>query len=770
MSSRHVPTRRLKSGVLFSAPDDLVRVPHDELTRRPKRRRVNYVRNVAPGSGSRLVDEEVALDFSPATDQQKPFAMFAQFVGSSSYGSSTRPMDPNISKQEKETLCLPVLKVSLTATVEGTLAHMTLKQSFHNPSEMTIREARHTFPLYDGSVVTAFECTIGDERRLRGVVKPKEQARKDYKEAIRDQSKAAALLEEHTPDIFETSLGNIPPMTIVEIKIVYIQELRVAMMEGKVSEGIGLIIPTSIAPRYNDPKSAGELPLELPQGKLDIEIHILKDGHITPEGSLEESGYRVAYHGTKMMESPQRSNGEHPVNEYYFWDHHSKPPVLKKDFVFVVPMQKGHEMESRAIMSPPDESGLAAMMVSIRPNELFRNAIIPQSFSGEILFLLDQSASMNDLVANDDFVFGFTRAANACGHTKIDVLREAMHLVLAGLPKTCSFNIISWGSEPWGMWEQSRQHTPDNVMEANEFISTIEADKGGTDLLRALKSTVQRRLHDSKSTQIVVLTDGELDPKEPMEFIWRTRQELQNRIRFFSLGIGDEVPRSLIESIAELGGGFGDVVDTAQNPKWHARLNRLTKSALEPDTWDCEIDIGDQFEQRSLIDYKLNDNTSVAQRVPYFQAPSAIAGLHPFRFNSIFFLIDVKSSGMLPSEVAITTTTHGAKKKIYKLPVKLARINDGTMHQLAAKAVLMDLEERFKRGPSSSKLSSSRLAEENAQTIGTRYSITSKWTSFVALPHDEPTNSKGNLMEHYKALMDGIDISDLLDAKTEDDS
>lgn len=206
----------------------------------------------------------------------------------------------------------------------------------------------------------------------------------------------------------------------MEIKIVYIQELNVVIMEGEVSEGIALIIPTSIALRYSKPKSVGKLPAELPYDKLDIAIQILNDGQINPDGCLEESEHLVDYYRAKKMESPQQLNGEHPVNEYYFWEHHSESPVLKKDFVFVFPMQKGHEIQSRAVLSPPDESGLAAMMVSIRPNELFRNSVIPQSFTGEILFLLDQSGSMDGCVGNDEgssdsSTFDYTRGTSGSG-------------------------------------------------------------------------------------------------------------------------------------------------------------------------------------------------------------------------------------------------------------------------------------------------------------------------------------------------------------------
>ncbi|KAI1069297.1 hypothetical protein LB507_008586 [Fusarium sp. FIESC RH6] len=758
MFSRHVPTRRVKSGVLFSAPDDTERAPPDEKTRRSKKQRFKNLKEVIPADRKKQLGKELALSDGPA-DHEESIAMFARYLDPSPFSPADHPEGCHIDKQDKETLCLPVLKVSLTATVEGTLAHMTLLQSFHNPSNMTIKEARHIFPLYDGSAVIAFECTIGDERRLRGVVKPKEQARKEYKQAVHEQAKAAALLEEHTPEIFETSLGNIPPLTTVDIKIVYIQELKVVMMESEVTEAVALIIPTSLAPHY---KSKGKLPSEHTEDRLNLEILVLKDDHVDPDGCQQGSDADLYYHGIKLLESPQRSSGEYPVNEYHFWEQRSESPALKKDLVFLIAMKEGHEIQSRALLSQPDESGLAAMMVSIRPNELFRNAISPQAFSGELLFLLDQSGSMDDWVGSDEgssesWTYSVAREA------KIDILREAMHLVLAGLPKTCSFNIISWGSETWALWEQSRQHTPDNPKEAKEYVSEIMADMGGTDLLRALKSTVQRRLGDGKPTQIIVLTDGALDPQEPMEFVWRTRQKLQNKVRFFALGIGDYVPRSLIEGIAELGGGFGDIVDTAKNPKWHARLNRLTKSALEPDSWDCGIDIGPGFKKHSFLDSRINRNASASQ-VPYFQAPCSIAGLHPFRFSSVFFLIDTRKNGLLPSEVTVTTTTEGAKTQSYRLPVKPATGHDGTMHRLAAKAALMDLEDVGKR-----QRSSSRIVEENAQTLGLRYSITSKWTSFVAVPQDEPEGAKGgSIMEHYKALMDGIDISELLDGQGEE--
>jgi hypothetical protein len=59
------------------------------------------------------------------------------------------------------------------------------------------------------------------------------------------------LLEQHTPDVFSTNLGNLPPYATVNVQIEYIMELK---HDSEVN-GPRFTIPTSIAPRYGDPPS-----------------------------------------------------------------------------------------------------------------------------------------------------------------------------------------------------------------------------------------------------------------------------------------------------------------------------------------------------------------------------------------------------------------------------------------------------------------------------------------------------------------------------------
>ncbi|KAL7766715.1 hypothetical protein ACKLNR_004631 [Fusarium oxysporum f. sp. zingiberi] len=768
MTSRHVFTQRLKSGVIFSAPGNMLAMPEggwgDDTPMNRSKKPKKKVKNRGLGQFSHWVAKVTPYDepyddissFTPDRDTRN-----SEYRPYSIPPYPEPPVRPAEAENPEVTLCLPMLSVSLTATVDGTVAHTELVQKFHNPSDEIIDAAKHVFPLYDGAVITSFECTIGDERRVRGVVKPKAQARKEFEEAVRDRVAAPALLEEHTPEIFETSLGNIPANTTVEINITYVQELKVVMMETEATEGIALTIPMSIAPRYSKSPIEWEPASRVPEEKLDIWIKVMDNGKVNHEGCDEESGYLLQFEGSKPVEYSNMLEKDTSARTYYVWHHASEPPALRKDFVFVIPMNEDHQIKSGAIACAADDKGLAAMRVNIRPNDLFRNAIIPQSFTGEILFLLDQSGSMG--WSNGSPGYGRRRT----GGRKIDVMREAMLLALSGIPSTCIFNIISWGSATVGLWENSQPHTQENIREAKSYVSQMEADMGGTDLLRALEAVVKRRVQERESTQIIVLTDGELEPEDSIQFIWKKRQLFGDKVRFFALGIGDEVSHRLVESIAECGGGYSDVVHTTQTPRWHDRLNRLLKSALEPNSWSCDIDLGSGFERKNLVDYNLGQDTPAdGSNIPYIQAPFPISSLHPFSFAPISFLIDLRHGGAIPKTVTINTTTPGAKRKTYELPIEISSGRDGTIHRLVAKSLLLDLQDQIKRG-----VTETEVAKTNAETIGTMYSITSKWTSFVAVSENQPTQAvEEQKMNHYKALFDEIDIDELLNNVDDDES
>ncbi|KAJ9160800.1 von Willebrand domain-containing protein [Coniochaeta hoffmannii] len=657
-----------------------------------------------------------------------------------------------------------MLSVSINVRVNGTVACTELVQRFVNPSDILIPEARHSFPLYGGAVMTSFECIIDDKRYLRGRVKPTQVAKDEFEMAKTSQKRqAAALLEELAPEMFETALGNIPPHATVAVKLKYVHELEIVVMKHEKAEGLAISVPSSTAPQYEGSAGLISHPISTEgENRLRIVVQVADSGTI--EAWSIESGHDAEYLGTRPMPKPVVFGGLAEVTKLQaeaqqaqltqsVWQYASASPVLKKDFVLVVQMRPEHRLRSRAVVEPADSKGLGAMMVSLRPTDLFGSAVRPQAFTGELLFLLDRSGSMGV-------------AGNTWSPLKIDTMRAGMELALSGLPDTCAFNIFSFGGEVRGLWPESRPVNDNrNMADARAYVSHVQADMPGTEVLQALKAATASRLRTRESTQVILITDGEVyEPQQPiLEFVWETRRQLGDKIRFFTLGIGDYVSHHIMESIAELGGGHCEVVDIVKRPYWEDRLNRILRSSMEPISWSCEIALGPEYQSQSLATARFvptrpsNDNPVQQASVPYIQAPYPIPPLQPYRYKSIFFLLDLRD-GAPPPSVTITTTTRGAKRKEYTLAVESTIFNTQTIHHLAAKAVLVGLEKEVQRGGGQS---DADIVRTNAEYLGTEYAIASKWTSFVAVEDDVDKQQQVVEVDIYAAQLLGLTPEDL---------
>ncbi|UKZ61226.1 uncharacterized protein TrAtP1_002494 [Trichoderma atroviride] len=765
---RQFSAARLASGILFSAPADINAKP--DVWSPKEKRKPQKLRQFSMKYGAESQDSSSAPMMRDEDYSQFPrhdYSLFPQFINMTTLKPLTDHVLPNngsrssvsspASSKSPVTLCLPILRVSVDVSIDGTISRTTVTQSFHNPSDMNIPEARHTFPLYYNAVVTSFECKIGDSRRLRGVVKSTAQARREFEESKKKKREAAVLLEELTPEIFETSLGNIAANTTVEIILTYVHELKVVTSKEEKSEGLAVIIPASAAPRYASAVAPSPTP-EVPSDQLEITIRASDDGTINPACCHVESNHpSTTYHGIQPNSNLLISNIAelHNFNSatssvqklQHVWKYSCESqPILKGDFVFVIQMLEETRLRSHAVITPANDMGHAALMVSLRPNDLFGSAVRPDLFKGEILFVLDRSGSMDWTQAGTD-------------RRKIETMRNAMSLALSGLPSTCRFNIISFGSEVRGMWNRSRRaDEPANMLHAREYLTTVKADMRGTEVLLALKGAVNNHDPGCLSTQIILITDGEIN-REPhssiLKHVWETRKIHGEKIRFFTLGIGDSVSHSVLESVAELGGGYCDVVDVVKRPRWEGCLNRMLRSVMEPDAWTCEIDLGPGYKRQSLAVSKFGiDDGDDTDLILYAQGPDSIPSLQPFRYKSFFFLLDLQNAD-LPKSVTIKTTADSAKQKAYTMEVRPIELREGTIHPLAVKTILRSLENEVKRTGASEE-----QARLNAEYLGTKYAIASNWTSFIAVVDGRV--EQACQIDTYKSLFREADIAELL--------
>lgn len=467
---------------------------------------------------------------------------------------------PRFTVQEQGRNVLPPLSVTVDASIVQDTARITVTQLFWNDSGIPIKKAAFTFPLATGCTITDFSCRIGRNKIIKGVVKPKEEAREAFRDHIRQHKTAAGLLEQDTPEIFTTTLGNVPEKTKVKVQLTYITVLKHRFADSNYTTT--LTIPTSIAPRY------GEVPEEyndaastdVPQG-LTLEVEVVESEKITSIVSTSHAisvtrqrGARTAQSFADLAGEDDRSNVETASvtleSEWIFLD---------KDFVLDIVTTPGDNENPQAWLEEhPTLSHHNTLMLTLPSGFLARNA--PPMQQSEILFLADCSGSMKD---------------------KIKPLRSAMEFFLKGIPEGRVFNIWCFGTKHASWQPQSVDYTEETLNSALSWVNTnMRANMGGTELLPAVQAIVEARKR-RLMTDVIVLTDGQTwRLEQTLDFIQKTRGRTEGRVRFFALGIGKAVSHALVDGIAKAGGGYAEVVQEASQGGWEDRLVSMAKAAL----------------------------------------------------------------------------------------------------------------------------------------------------------------------------------------------
>jgi hypothetical protein len=132
-------------------------------------------------------------------------------------GPGTGSMLAKLPGEEKE-VPIPLKHTDVKAVVGGYIESVQVTQQFHNPYDQKI-EAVYVFPLPHNSAVSEFVMTVGD-RKIRGIIREREEAQKIYDEAKR-QGYVASLLTQERPNVFTQRVANIEPGKQIDVNITY---------------------------------------------------------------------------------------------------------------------------------------------------------------------------------------------------------------------------------------------------------------------------------------------------------------------------------------------------------------------------------------------------------------------------------------------------------------------------------------------------------------------------------------------------------------------
>ena len=129
-----------------------------------------------------------------------------------------------LAQKGREKVSLPLKHTDVKGQVCGYIATVEVTQQFANPFREKI-EAVYVFPLPQNAAVKEFVMVIG-ERRIRGVIRERQEAEQIYREA-RNQGFVASLLTQERPNVFTQKVANIEPGKAIDVNIKYFNTLEI---------------------------------------------------------------------------------------------------------------------------------------------------------------------------------------------------------------------------------------------------------------------------------------------------------------------------------------------------------------------------------------------------------------------------------------------------------------------------------------------------------------------------------------------------------------
>ena len=465
---------------------------------------------------------------------------------------ATRPADG----EDKTKVPLPLKHTEVRAAITGYVGTVDVTQQFQNPFDEKI-EAVYMFPLPEKAAVSEFVMTIG-KRRIRGILREKEEAEAIYREA-RAQGYQASLLTQHRPNIFEQKVANIEPGKRIDVEIRYFHSL--AYRDGWYT----FVLPTVIGPRYNPPGSKDP-------------VHALPRSQVQPVSSGagvrylrpgERSGHDISIAveldagvAIEAIESSHRIDQTRTGPETATIKLANQATIPNRDFVLKFKVAGGR-VKTNLLTYVDRKKGQGYFTMMLYPPENLESA---PRHPMEMVFVLDCSGSM-----------------------KGEPIAQAKAAVLAALDllePADTFQVIRFSTNASRFGPEPVPATPENVALAKRYVRRLQGG-GGTRMIEGIRAALDFP-HDRRRLRFVTfLTDGYIgNEADILEAIHKSIGES----RIFSFGVGSSVNRYLLNRMAKVGRGAAAylALDDSGAEVMRSFFNRVSRPVLS----DIEVDWG----------------------------------------------------------------------------------------------------------------------------------------------------------------------------------
>ncbi|KAJ7729332.1 vault protein inter-alpha-trypsin domain-containing protein [Mycena metata] len=659
---------------------------------------------------------------------------------------------------QTQVISLPLLAVRAKASIKELSAQVKLTQTYANDASFPI-EAKYSFPIPARAAVYGFTMVKQDGTRVVGSVLEKHEARKTYTTAV-EKGQQASLVEQHSPDVFQVSVGNIPPKEQVEIELLYATELG----EDEENDSVRFHLPVNIGARYGKAPESTPSPLTttlLVASSTTPFLSITAD--VEAVAAISKIGSPSHTVSTELGPDPALRNFQELPFANYARISLSSDSALDKDFVLTF---KSAGLDApRCVAETHPALPTTALALSFVPR-----FTLPDLARQEFVLLVDRSGSMDG--------------------ARIAAARKALIVLLRALPhQDTRLQIVSFGGRSAPLWpDGSRAYTQTTLEEATHHVDGMQADFGGTEIRRALEGCFQGRALD-RPTSVLVLTDGEAYDVDGVLRVVKTAVAAapdSAPLRVSVLGIGNSVSTAMCEGIARVGNGACMLVGEAET-SFTGKIARLLKAARAPLLSNITVDWGrpvveestleDDFEvvekEEGAKEEEAVEKVDVAEIKPPLnvfdetmdptqldqteppppapvvlpppptvqQSPFKIRNLFPGTRVNVYAILQGRSS--IPQTVTLRGLSPDGAEIALPVPVTTSRLpSTPALHALAARKIIQDLED----GQHNEALADPADADLLARTVrasmvrlATTYSVSSAHTSFVAVDEALPS-------------------------------
>ena len=450
----------------------------------------------------------------------------------------------------------PLKHTDVKAKISGPLARVTVTQEFENPFAEKI-EAVYAFPLPPDSAVDDMTMLVGDHT-IRGLIKPREEARKIYDDARR-AGQVAGLLDQERPNIFTQAVANILPGAKVKIVISYVETMPYEAGSYEFN------FPMVVAPRYMPGHAIGKQGGGWAPDTSKVPDASRISPNVTPEGTRAGHDISVEVNveaGVPIDALESKTHDvavERPGTDRAIVRLRDKTTIPNKDFILKYAVA-GKRVEDAVLTHKAATGGFFTLMLQ-PPERVTSEEVTPK----ELVFVLDTSGSMS----------GFP----------IEKAKETMRLALDGLNPRDTFNLITFSGDTRILFPQPVAATPENIRAARQFLDS-RYGSGGTEMMKAIRAALAPSDDQSHVRVVCFMTDGEVG--NDLDIIAEVQKHANARV--FAFGIGSSVNHFLLDNIARY--GRGEVEYVGLHDDGTAAARRFHERVRNPLLTDISIDWG----------------------------------------------------------------------------------------------------------------------------------------------------------------------------------